>query len=113
VLGIAFSFAGLMMLIRFLGKKVEDFLKAVNINIINRLSGGAIQALFFAVILSYGLHLLDKVHLLSIEQKTKSKSYAYLHALPDATEGLFIKLKPLFLSFWEKSQEIIKEDEQR
>ena len=113
VLGIAFSFAGIMMLIRFIGKKVEDFLKAVNINIVNRISGGAIQALFFAVILSYGVHLLDKVHFISNEQKAKSKSYTHLQALPEATEGLFIKLKPLFITFWQKTEQIVKEDEKK
>lgn len=111
VLGIALSFAGLMLLIRFLGKKVEDFLKALKINIFNRLAGGMLQALFFAVVLSYSLHLLDKVQLLSDEQKFSSKTYAKLQSLPEATEGLLTEFKPLFVDFWKKTNDIIKEKE--
>lgn len=113
VLGTALSFAGLMLIIRFLGRKLEDFLKALNINIFNRLAGGIFQALFFAIVLSYGLHLLDKVHLLSDKQKFGSKTYAKLQSLPEATEGLLNKFKPFFEDFWEKTNVITKEKESR
>jgi membrane protein required for colicin V production len=99
ILGIAICFAGLMIFIRFIGKKVEDLLKTLNINIFNRFAGGAIQSLVFALILSYFVGLLDRMELLSDAQKTSSSSYQHLVVLPEASEALFSKLKPFFIEF--------------
>ena len=51
LLGVVITFIAVMDIIRFIGKKLEDMLEAVNINFINKLAGGAVQGLFFAYIL--------------------------------------------------------------
>jgi membrane protein required for colicin V production len=99
VLGIALCFAGLMIFIRFIGKRVEDLLKTLNINIFNRFAGGAVQSLVFALMLSYFVGLLDRIEVLSPTHKMASSSYHHLMVLPEASEALFGKLKPIFHEF--------------
>lgn len=105
VLGIVLTFIVVMILIRFLGKKVEDMFKAANLNFLNKFNGGALQALFFAIILSYAVALVDKVQLIRVETKKASVSYPYLVMMPGMSQKLFEGLKPVFRGFWDATME--------
>lgn len=105
ILGVVITFVLVMILIRFIGRKLEDMLEAVNINFINKIAGGALQALFFAYILSLGLWLLNSLSVLNPQTKTASITYSFLQPLPEKGKSLFISLKPVFQGFWDKTVE--------
>jgi membrane protein required for colicin V production len=105
LLGIVLTFIGVMALIRFLGKKLEEMLEAVHINFINKLAGGALQGLFFAYILSLGLWLINTLNVLNQQTKTASITYSLLEPLPQKGKAVFTALKPVFQGFWNKTLE--------
>lgn len=101
VLGIVLTFLLVMVLIRFVGSKLESVLKAVNLNFLNKFNGGVLQALFFAILLSFGLALTDKVQLVKEETKAQSMSYPYLAKMPAMSEKMLANLRPIFQDFWD------------
>lgn len=105
ILGIVLTFIGVMALIRFVGKKLEDLLSAVNINFVNKLAGGALQGIFFAYLLSLFLWLLSSIHLISPETQKASITYSALEPLPEKGKKVFTSLKPVFQGFWDKTLE--------
>ncbi|MBK9254558.1 MAG: CvpA family protein [Saprospiraceae bacterium] len=105
LLGVVITFIGVMILIRFIGSKLEDMLKAVNVNFINKIAGGVLQALFFAYILSLILWLLSNVKVLNEQTKTASVTYSVLEPLPEKGKKVFYSLKPIFTNFWDKTLE--------
>ncbi len=107
ILGIAFTFLGVMILIRFVGKKLEDLLEVAQVNFVNKLSGGSIQAIFFAILLSYLVGFADKLTLIKPETKNQSYTYSHLMQLPAVSQKLFSGLKPLFSRFWQKTTEAV------
>jgi membrane protein required for colicin V production len=108
ILGIAVTFIGVMYLIRYVGKKFEDLLEAVNLNFINKLAGGTLQGFFFATILAFGIGLVDKVSLLNQQTKDQSFSYPHLVKVPAISQGLITAMKPIFTGFWNKTLETIE-----
>ncbi|MBK8346244.1 MAG: CvpA family protein [Saprospiraceae bacterium] len=105
LLGVVITFIGVMALIRFIGKKLEDLLEAVNINFINKLAGGAVQGLFFAYIMSLALWLVNNLNVLNPETKAASITYPLLEPLPEKGKAVFTNLKPVFKDFWDKTVE--------
>ena len=108
VIGIVITFIGVMALIRFIGKKLEDVFKTVNINFINKLAGGAVQGLFFALLLSLLLGLMANLEVLNPRTAQNSTGYRLLEPLPEHSKVLFEKAKPIFKDFWEKTVEAME-----
>ncbi len=94
-----------MALIRFIGRKMEDMLEAININFINKIAGGALQGLFFAYLLSLALWLVNSLNVLNPEAKSASITYPMLEPLPEKGKAVFTTLKPMFKGFWDKTLE--------
>jgi len=94
-----------MALIRFIGKKLEDMLEAVNINIINKIAGGALQGLFFAYLLSLIFWLINSLNVLNTSTKEASITYPLLEPLPEKGKAVYTSLKPVFKGFWDKTVE--------
>lgn len=105
ILGIVITFILVMALVRFIGKKIEGFFQATNLNFINKFSGAALQGLFFAIIISFIVLLADKMSLMKEETKQSSHSYSLLQPLPEKSKEIFEKVKPIFKDFWDKSIE--------
>lgn len=105
LLGVVITFIGVMALIRFIGKKMEDMLEAVNINFINKLAGGAVQGLFFAYILSMAIWLVNSLNVLKPEVKAASITYPLMEPLPEKGKAVYTSLKPVFKGFWDKTVE--------
>ncbi|HRO07705.1 MAG TPA: CvpA family protein [Saprospiraceae bacterium] len=105
LLGVVVTFLGVMYLIRYISTKFEDILKAVNINFINKIAGGTLQALFYAYLLSLTLWMVDGMSLLKPEVKQASITYSLLEPLPEKGRAFFTSLKPIFKSFWDKTVE--------
>jgi membrane protein required for colicin V production len=107
ILGIALTFLIVMLAIRFIGKKLESLLEFANINFVNKIAGGALQAMFFAIMLSYLIGLMDKVNVLKPETKDNSATYTTLMKMPALSQRLFDMLKPVFSEFWNKTNAAI------
>jgi membrane protein required for colicin V production len=107
ILGIALTFLIVMLGIRFVGKKLEALLEVANINFVNKIAGGVIQAVFFSVMLSYLIGLMDKVNVLKEETKASSATYPTLMKMPVLSQSLFNALKPVFSEFWTKTNTVM------
>ncbi len=103
LLGIVVTFLGVMYLIRYFSNRMEDLLKAVHINFINKIAGGTLQALFYAYLLSLSLWLVDAMSVLKPEVKESSITYSLLEPLPEKGKAFFVAVKPIFKSFWDKT----------
>lgn len=102
VLGFALTFIVILIVIRFIGKKLEDILKFAHINFLNKILGGAIMVILLMVFYSYALWGIDTLQLISDNNKNSSVSYEYLESLPSKTDDTLAKFKPYFEEFWNK-----------
>jgi membrane protein required for colicin V production len=102
ILGFALTFILVLIVIRFVGKKLEDVLKFAQINFINKVLGGGIMSILLLVFYSYTLWGIDSLNLLSPKEKKTSMSYEYLGSLPAKTESTIAEFKPYFDDFWSK-----------
>jgi membrane protein required for colicin V production len=105
IIGIVLTFIIVMALVRFIGRKLEGFFKATNLNFINKFAGAALQGLFFAIIISFIVLLGDRLSLLKEETKVSSISYKMLKPLPEKSKEVFEMVKPIFQDFWDKTIE--------
>lgn len=108
LIGVVITFIGVMALIRFIGRKLEAMLEAVNVNFINKIAGGIIQGLFFAYLLSLGIWLVNSLNVIKPEMKQASITYPLMEPLPEKGKAIFTKFKPVFSSFWNKTVEAMK-----
>lgn len=108
LIGIVVTFLLVMALVRFIGRKLEDVFEAANINILNKAAGGVVQSLFFAFLLSMVLWALGNYNVLRPETKQKSITYPLLEPLPEAGKSVFVAVKPIFQSFWDKTVEAME-----
>ena len=102
VLGFVLTFILIVVIIRFIGKKLEGLMESLHIGGVNKLLGGVMMGLFYALLISIGVFFLDKIELLSDEQKEASFTYPLLEPLPRISQGVGEKLKPVFIEFWDK-----------
>ena len=109
ILGIAITFIGVMMLIRFIGRKLEDLLEVANINVLNKAAGGALQAVFFGILLSYCVAFLSKLQVFKEDTIQKSYTYSSLMKMPELSSKLFSAVKPIFVDFWNKTNEAMND----
>jgi len=105
IIGFIATFFLIMLLIRFVGKKLESLMKVANINIVNKLLGAGLMALFYSLILSYGIWGATKLQVVGEETLASSQTYPMLSALPEQSQTVFESVKPIFSDFWEKMVE--------
>ena len=103
ILGLIITFFLVMLLIRFIGKKLEGFMKAININFINKILGGAFLSIFFIVCFSVIVWFLNQAKFITDETKEKSISYRILEPLPEMSKEALKSFKPAFQEFWNKT----------
>ncbi len=102
VLGFVLTFFLVMLLIRFLGNKLEHLFEALNIGILNKILGGALLGLFYAIIISFVVFFINKAELITPEYRAASFTYPMLEPLPELTKSAASTLKPIFSDFWDK-----------
>ncbi len=102
VLGFVLTFIVVMALIRFIGTRIEKLMENLNIGGLNKLAGGLLLSLFYALLVSFAVYFMDKVELVSEDLKTSSFTYPLLEPLPRAAQDVGETLRPLFSEFWEQ-----------
>lgn len=105
VLGFVLTFLLVMALVRFIGDKLEKLAETASIGGVNKILGAALLGLFYAVLISFGIYFMDRIRLVSDEQKAASFTYPILKPLPQATTEFGNSLKPVFSGFWNKMLE--------
>ena len=111
IVGFIICFFLIMFIVRFIGRKVEKLFKAVKLNFINKIMGGAMMTIIFIVSYASLLWFLNQTKLISESQKTQSVSYEILEPIPAKARGVANQLKPAFKGFWDKSMEAMEEPE--
>lgn len=106
IIGFVLTFLTAMYLVRMIGRQMESIFKSLNINFLNQIGGGALMAIFYALILSFVLWFLNESKMVSPEYQEKSKSYQYLEPMPRQSQTILNKFKPVFSGFWEKMVEM-------
>ncbi|NNE26413.1 MAG: CvpA family protein [Saprospiraceae bacterium] len=101
VIGFVLTFILVMALIRFIGNKLDKLMKSIHIGGVNKILGGGLLGLFYAILISYGLYFMDRIELVGPAQKESSYTYPILKTLPSATQKAGESLKPVFKEFWD------------
>ena len=105
IVGFLFTFLLVIVIIRFIGNKLESLFKAVKLNFFNKLMGGTLTAFFFTLLFSMVLWFFNEARLISESQKDASISYYHLEPLPAKARAQFELVKPVFREFWDKTIE--------
>ena len=107
LVGFALTFVLTLFLIRFIGNRFEDLLKAIKINFFNQVVGGVALCLLFLVLFSYGIWFANQIKVIPDKAKKASYTYSYLETLPEKSRAMLAKTKPLFKEFSDKFSETI------
>ena len=102
IIGLIITFLVVLALIRFVGNRIENIFETVRLNFVNKLVGGAVMSVLFAVMLSYVFFFLSETNLIDRKTKNASISYTVLEPLPAISKGIAEKTKPIFKEFWDK-----------
>lgn len=102
IIGLIFTFLLVLLIIRFLGNKIENIFEVVQLNFINKIAGGAVLALVFATMISYVFFFASETNLIDKSTRKASIMYPILEPLPAISKGIASKTKPVFKEFWEK-----------
>ena len=99
----------LILLITWLLKSVENYLKNSRFGGMSKVGGGFVMMM--AGILVYGFVFWLITQFGWIGEKTKSTSYTYtlVSKIPSQTGAFIEEFKPLFRRYWELTQETIQE----
>ncbi|MDA9773575.1 CvpA family protein [Saprospiraceae bacterium] len=103
ILGFLLTFLIVIIIIRFIGNKLESLFKAVKINFVNKMFGGILTATFFLVIFSTIVWFLNEARLISEQQKDQSITYYHIEPIPSNARRQFEAVKPVFQTFWDKT----------
>lgn len=101
-LGLILTFLGVLFLVRLIGKQLEKLLNAIKLGILNKLAGGVLLAIVYAVFLSFIAWFLTEARLIPEQQKEKSVTLPMLTPLKGQSASVFTKIKPIFTEFWGK-----------
>ena len=103
IVGFLLVLIATMMLLRFIGRTLESLLESVNINIINRIFGGALTAAFMILIFSVLLKFAEASNVVAPQTVRTSVSYPFVREFPSAMRVFYEKAKPVVLTFWDES----------
>ena len=102
VLGFLIVFFVVMLLLRFIGERFEDLLRAIKINFVNQIAGGALLGLVAAFLIGGLLMLLSNLKILTDAYTDQSTLYDHLISISRDGGWLLDGFKNLFSEFWSK-----------
>jgi membrane protein required for colicin V production len=101
IIGVLITFASIFLLVRFIGNRLEAILESIHLNIVNKILGGLLQALFFCYMLSLVIWAIGKAGAISESTKKASVTYPFVSTLPEKGKSMIQGLKPIFIDFWD------------
>ncbi len=102
VLGFLIVFFVVMLVLRFIGDKMEDLLKAIKLNFINQIAGGVLLGFVFSFCIGLLLVLLTNLKVINEGFASESTLYEYLVKISEEGGWIFDGFKNLFSEFWTK-----------
>lgn len=111
IIGFVATFLLVAFTIRLLGRGFEKVLESAQINFINQLAGGIVSTLLTIMLFSSIIWFFDRIRLIGPETKSASISYPYLQSVPEHSRWLMEKCKPIFIEFWQKTNEALEQAE--
>jgi membrane protein required for colicin V production len=103
IAGFILTFVIVLVLIRFIGNKLEKLMQKTGTNFLNKLMGGSVMAVFFGILYSVIVWFGNEARLISETQKDESFTYYYLEPIPAKARAEVETLKPIFREFWDKT----------
>lgn len=100
IIGLLFTFFFTLLILKFVGDKIEDLFKAVGINFINQLAGGILLGLVFTMIIGGLLALATNFRILSEDAMAESRLYGHLMQVNEQSSGILKAFKSIFTDFW-------------
>lgn len=97
--GMAVTFFITMLLLRLLGKQIENLLKTANINFINQILGGVVMSSLFIIVYSFIINFMVDARLLQ-DQTADSKTYPVLQEVPQYAQAGFSRISPKVKDLW-------------
>lgn len=102
ILGFLIVFFLVLLIMRFIAKKLEALLDAVNLSFINQLAGGLIMGFLFAFMIGGFYLLLSKLKVLDDTYTAESTLYGHLINLTKEGGWILESFKNMFGEFWDK-----------
>ncbi len=102
ILGFLIVFFVVMLLLRFIGDKMEALLRAVKINFVNQIAGGLLLGFLVAFLVGLLLLFLAELKILNQDYAAESTLYEYLIKITEEGGWIIDWFKDLFSEFWTK-----------
>lgn len=120
LIGLVSTFLLVMILVRFIGNKLEGLFKFVQLNVLNKVAGGILKAFLLSTVFSFLILLIGKVSVLRTEGYINaiqsSRTFKMVEPFPEYAKNAFDRVEPYFKDFYQKTNELIddaKELEQK
>lgn len=101
-------FLAVLFLLQLASRLIEKIAETMLLGVANKMIGGILGAAILVMILSTLLWYLDKMHFISPELQTTSKSYAYLISLSPTLLSFVSQLIPFFSDVFEQLERLIE-----
>ncbi len=111
ILGTLLFFIASIFLIKWLSKKVEDFLNKGKLSGSNKILGGLVMVIVGVVLYSLILWVISDFHLINEKIKSASITYPTLEAIPSKAGSFVLDFKHVFQRYWELIQESVNENQ--
>jgi len=113
IMGVLFVFFFVLLLLRFIADKVENLFRAVGVNFINQIAGGALLGLVFAFGVGALLILATNLRLLPASVMDESRFYGHLVNVGNEGWVVFDAFKSIFSEFWAKFMDTLDQVKDR
>lgn len=102
ILGFLIVFFVVMLVLRFIGERIEDLLRTIKINFVNQIAGGALLGFVAAFIIGSLFLMLSDLNILSQDYTDQSTLYDHLISVRENGGWILEKGKTIFSEFWQK-----------
>ncbi len=102
ILGFLIIFFTVMLLLRFIGDRMEGLLKAAKVNFLNQLAGGAVLGFVFSFCIGMLFMLLFNLSIINEAYASESTLFGFLTDLTQDSGWIIDGFKNIFSEFWEK-----------
>ncbi len=106
--GMFVTFFVTMLLLRLIGRQVENIFKTAKINFLNQILGGVVMAGLFTVVFSIIVWFLVEARVLN-DQTAESKTYPILKEVPGKAKIAWARVSPAVTDLWHNMAQTIEQ----
>lgn len=101
IVALLVTFFVFLIFIRFIGKRLESVLSALNINVVNKLAGGVLMAILYTIVLSTLLGVVRDFKILDDRVFADSAMYPVVKPISQQSMALFKQIQPDIKRYWD------------